>query len=208
MPALANVPGVARFVCTGVLDGINVANVMHVKGATGSAWSQADMNTMGTQMGLKWIARLVPLVTNAYTFTGVQGQDLTSPVAFSCNIAASQAGGKVGTRLPNSASCCITWKTAAHYRGGHARTYLPPTIASDLTVGTTLIGTYVTAVQAGAAGFLADINAVAVAGPPTLGLVRRQVNKVTLTTPLFYPYTDAVVDSRIDTQRRRLGKDR
>jgi hypothetical protein len=208
MPALAHVPGVARFVCTGILDGVNVANIFHVKGATGSAWSQADMNTMAQQMSLKWISRLVPLVTNAYNFTGVQGQDLTSDVGFASTAAASQVGGKVGTRLPNSASCCITWKTAAHYRGGHARTYLAPTIASDLTVGTTLIGTYVTAVKTAAQGFLSEIAMVAVAGPPALGLVRRQVNKTILTTPLFYPYTDADVDSRIDTQRRRLGKDR
>jgi hypothetical protein len=39
-----------------------------------------------------------------------------------------------------------------------------------------------------------------------LGTIRAMSHNVAI-TPTFYPYTEALVHPRLDTQRRRLGKE-
>lgn len=119
------------------------------------------------------------------------------------------AGTLTGAELPSSATCCISWRiTAASYRGGHGRTYLPtPTVNQMGTVNQWTL-TYKNAVANSAVAFLLDCDSLGVhsAGDFNLCVLRRYRNKEVLDPPELHNIVSASADQRIDTQRRRLGK--
>lgn len=206
---LQPVPGVARLNFNATTFGTPMTNVIHVKGQTGTAFSQAQLDTLTGTLATQWATRFCPLLANTYTMTGVHAVDLTSPFGVE-SFAASSAS---GTASPGSAlagvACCISWKTAAHWRGGHGRTYLATPGGSNYLNGNTWLGTFVTAITAAAQAFLTDIAAISIGGSPAvMVIVRRQSGKTPLIPPIAQPVTSAVVDSRIDTMRHRYGKDR
>jgi hypothetical protein len=208
MPALKPVVGVARCVFTGLLNGRPVANIVHIKGQTGSPWSQADITALALAIRTSWQTRFCPQMNTGYTFTGVTATDLTTDTGYVGTGTSSTVGSKAAAGTTDAIACCISWKTAAHFRGGHCRTYLCGPSISEYSNTSTWTGTYMTAITTAASGFLTDINASVPAISPAMVLVRRVKDKAVLDVPLAYVVTNGVVDSRIDTMRRRLGKDR
>jgi hypothetical protein len=208
LPALQPVPGVLRCVLRGIADGVTVNNVVHVFRGNISPWTSADAQAQVNSMAATFVTRFISLINNRYTFTGVEGTDLTNNVGVVATAAASSVGTKTGTGTTNATAQCITWKTAAHYRGGHPRMYLFGPGTADITLGTTFVGSHVTALKTAALAWITDVNTGAALTGVAMSLVRRTANKTVLTTPQIFAITSADVDSRIDTQRRRLGKDR
>jgi hypothetical protein len=206
--ALLHVPGCARITCHGVIQGTQIANVFHVRNITFQPWTQTEINAITTGVSLAYAAQFAPLGTTTFTYTGADGVDLTNDVGVTANVPASTPGIRSATGVSNATSCCITWKTAAHFRGGHARTYLPPPATSDITLGNTWTGAYSTAVQTAASAFITAVNGITSSIVPSLSLVRRIRNGAPINPPETYVITGALVDSRVDTMRRRLGKDR
>lgn len=208
MPAQEFVPGVLRCVMRGVADGVQVANVVHVFRGFLSPWTaldaQAQVNSMATTFGNRFLG----LISNRYTFTGVEGTDLTNITGVVATAAASGPGTMSSTSTVNSTAQCISWKTAAHFRGGHCRSYLFGPGTSAITSGTTWVGTHVTSLKTAAIAWITDVNTGAALSGVSMSMVRRISNKAVLKPPLIFPIITADVDSRIDTQRRRLGKDR
>lgn len=125
------------------------------------------------------------------------------------------AGG-VGTRsdqnMPASVAAVISWNIGPHYRGGHPRTYFSGLTAGVIDSPTTLAGTYVTALDSAANSFHAALEAISGIsdGISTVehGVVSFVRDKAWRTPPVFYRIASGSVDNRIDSQRRRLGRDR
>lgn len=114
--------------------------------------------------------------------------------------------------LPANVAMCISWKVGPRYRGGHPRTYLAGIDADTQEDATSFIGTEVATAQADANDFLAGVNAIN-RGDFTdahLGTVSFVLDNEWRTPPIFRDYVpDATtVDTRIDSMRRRLGRDR
>lgn len=123
----------------------------------------------------------------------------------------SDTGSMAGAALPSQVSTGISWAVQAHYRGGHPRTYLPP--CADTVLETTRLfdTSFTAAVRQAANDFHAAVNAL-VHGDYSgarLGTVSFQLRNAWRTPPIFRDYipNQAQVDQRIDTQRRRLGRD-
>lgn len=206
---LAPVPGVARIVVKGSIGNVATANIFHVKGPTGTSWSQPDLTSITTRVRLAYATRFAPLFTSSWAHSTTDGIDLTSDVGLVASDTSAFNGGKAGTSLPSNVAQCLTWKTAAHFRGGHCRTYLPPPSFNETTTPNTWLGTHVTAMNTAIAGFLADVNAVLGSISPALVMVSRirQLNPIP-GGPIAYPIGAGTFDTRVDSQRRRLGKDR
>jgi hypothetical protein len=208
MAAQEFVPGVLRCVMRGVADGVQIANVIHVFRGVISPWTAGDAQLQVNSMAATFVTRFQGLISNRYTFTGVEGTDLTNITGVVATAAASAAGTKTGTGTSNATAQCISWKTAAHFRGGHCRTYLFGPGTAELSLGTTWIGTHVTALKTAAINWITDVNTGAGLTGTQMVMVRRIKDKTVLKPPLIFPILTADVDSRVDTQRRRLGKDR
>jgi hypothetical protein len=208
MAVLAPVPGVARIVFKGNSLTVPVANVIHVQNGRGDAWSKAELDGVATAARNSFQTRFLPLINNNYHLTEVDAVDLTSDLGVVSTALSSGVGAKVGIGTVNSVAQCISWKTDAHFRGGHARMYLCGPGSGDYQDATTWQPTQVSALLTAANGFLQDIFTAFPPLTPQYVLVRRTKNRSPLIPPQTFVLRSAVVDTRIDSQRRRLGKDR
>lgn len=216
MPALLPVPGVARVVFNGTLGGNPCVNVFHVQGAGADPWTQPQITDLATKIRGFFVTRLLPLIYNSYTLGNVDCTDLSSDTGVVAAQTGSNAGGKgSGTSPTANVAQCITWKIARHYRGGHPRTYLAPPAMTDITGTTTWQTAHVTAAQAAAVGFMNDVaGATFATQSANLCCVHRvrgkdvDGNPIVLNPPLVDLFVDATFDTRVDSQRRRLGPDR
>lgn len=215
MPALVHVPGVARIVVKGLLGAGNVANVMHVYKGSGTSWTQSELDTVTAGVRSAYVSRFLPLLGTTFSLKDVEGQDLTSEVGLFSTTTGSSAGAIGGVAMPAQVALCVSWKVAAHFRGGHARTYFGGLAVTDASNSTTWSGTVVTAWTTAANQFITSVNALGSPAFAQFVMLSRYQGKDSITgeptprvTPLIRPILSAVVDTRIDTQRRRLGKDR
>jgi len=212
MPPLAFVPGVALVVWKGTMGGVNVANTFHVRDITSlSAWTQADITDLATFMRAQFVTQFIPNITNSYTLTDCVATDLTSSTGVSSTASGSTVGGiSAFTGLPSNVAACVGWHTALRFRGGHPRLYVPPPSTNQQLTLNTWTTTYVTALLTNSAAMLTAINGHALPSGHAISpvLVSRVRAGVQLTSPLINTITASTVDNRIDSQRRRLGKDR
>jgi hypothetical protein len=103
---------------------------------------------------------------------------------------------------------CISWSISDRYRGGHPRTYLPGIDGTFVTGGRLLTTAGHTAYLNAAAGFLTNMNAMTAGGSSwQMCCVRYFSQHQLLANPLVRTITGQSVHGRIDTQRRRLGKE-
>lgn len=123
--------------------------------------------------------------------------------------AAVHSGAASGAAVPVNAAGCISWKIGSSYRGGKPRTYLPGVVIGNLASERTFNTTYLDAVQTGAAAFIDDVNGLAPTGfdSVSLGVVHFFSGGVALSPPTFDPYLAASVQTRVCSQRRRLGRE-
>lgn len=117
-----------------------------------------------------------------------------------------------GAYLPASVAACISWQIAPVYRGGHARTYLCGISTDQVNDESSFTGSFISALSSAAGQFHDDLESITGVGSGIStvehGIVSFVRNKEWRTPPVFYRINAASVDSRVDTQRRRLGADR
>ena len=209
MPALQPVAGVLRVVVNQILAGVAVINVMHVKQTSGATWSQPDADSLVTVFRNAWQVNFTNFQSSALQLNTVVGTDLSNALGVVATAPGSAPGGVPNPALPASAACCITWPIPRHYRGGHPRTYLGGLCETQQANANTLTPLVISSYQANAVSFRATINgAVNSTGPVRLVCVHRQLHRAVLLPPTTDELGVPVIDSRIDSQRRRLGRDR
>lgn len=211
MPALAPVTGVARCVVSATANGVNIVNVFHVANdfPTRRSYSQSAINSLASSFASLFTTHIQPNISSNWANAQVTCTDLTSSLGVVAVQAITGAGGNAGTAAPQQACACISWKIARHYRGGHPRTYVGPLTNTQISNPTSLTAALVTALGTGANALRTGIAALTIETyPQSLVCVHRVINGVTEIDPEVDVITGASVDTRIDTMRRRLGKDR
>jgi len=208
---LKPVAGVAKVAFNGTLGNVNVANVMHVGAELdNTAWSQAQMDALATGMRGLYVTHFCPLITSNYSLLEVVATDLSTNEGLSSTMGGTTAGSQAGSVTPANVAVGITWKQRRRFRGGHFRTYLPPPgTATYYSTSNTWSAAAVTAYTAAALAFrtgVASLNPGARACQ--LVAVSRVQDDQWLDPPFVYAITSQGVDTRMDSQRRRLGKDR
>jgi len=123
------------------------------------------------------------------------------------------AGVAVGPSLPASVACCVSWRIGTHYRGGHPRNYLCGIVEDKLLSVTTFKSDFLEAMINAAITFHTSMEAFDPSDPAATSIDHGVVSFVDAgdwrAPPIFRRFTSFPgVDSRIDTQRRRLGPDR
>lgn len=151
----------------------------------------------------------MPLMNALYSGDSASATDLTSITGVMAIQPIVGGGNHAGAFVPASAAACVTWRIPRHYRGGHPRTYIGPLGTQAIETPTSLAPAYLLLLQNAANAFLAAINGLTADGKlQILCSVHRQDQKQTLIPPQKSLITSAFCDARIDSQRRRLGKDR
>lgn len=208
MVALPFAQGQVKIRLIGTTQNRPVVHVMHGTG-TPSPMSAADLNAIATGVRNAWNTNFASLFNTATNYTIFEVTDLGSQTGLVEQNTTVVTGTKgAAANLSVATAVVISWKTAYHYRGGHARTYLPMGLASDILAGNQLLGTTQTATSTAATAFLVALNAITLStGQFVFAALSYHTKLAVRPTPLPMPITGAVVHNRIDSQRRRLGKE-
>lgn len=215
MPPLEPVAGVARVVYSGSLGATNWANILHIQKFSVNppilgtdAFTQDQIDDLADVMQALWVSRFRALVSTGCTLTSTTATDLSSDTGV-VGADLTNSAGLISGSIPANCSCCVSWRAAEHYRGGHPRTYLPPPSSSQTVSSNLWTTAYQSQVETAMNAFLADLEADTTVTANGLALVslHRTRNYATLLPPITRVITSALVDQRIDSQRRRLGPD-
>lgn len=203
----------AHFTVTGSTGGGTVwANTFWVRNGNAVQPSAADFDQLTQDFGSAWQSHFLAVLATQCTCTscsslyyGPSGQELAGFVGL------GGTGSIAGGVMPANVSCCVGWHIQQHYKGGHPRTYLPgiPTVeASNPKLFATA---YVTSVLNAANTFHTTVNSFTRGSfsGAKLGTVSFQLKRDWRNPPVFRDFTTggAHVDQRIDSMRRRLGRD-
>ncbi len=208
MPSLPPVAQVCKVVVRGSFDDTPWNNIFHLQ-YSGLAPNATDLNTMATNVLGAYTTAFAPLMAAGLPISECQISDLTSATAAQGEATVGTAGTRVGAANPASVAAVISWHINLRYRGGHPRTYVPAGTNDDLLNFTTWTSAFVTELDAAAGTFKSAMDAL-VTGATTykLCIVSYQSGGAPRPQPLPFQINAHSVDSRVDTQRRRLGKDR
>ena len=196
----------------GLVSGFPWANTFWVRNGNAQTPSQADFTNFTGNFATTFQTYLLPHLSNQLhtvevtgLYYGPTGGELAAAVSF------DHPGGKTAGAMPMSVSCCIGWRVQAHYRGGHPRTYLAGIPSDSFANPRQFLPAYVAGVASSAADFHTAVNnnVAGLLSSLKLGTVSFINKKQWREPPVFRDFitASAHVDPRIDSQRRRLGRD-
>lgn len=202
-----------RFSINGAISQGRWANVFWARNGLGASPDSSDLNEFADIAYAAYVSHFSPRINGlaiiegcVLNYYGEGGSQLGGQHTENTN------GGLSGTTVPANCSTCISWFLQQRYRGGHARTYLPPPGASELLNATDWTATHTDATRVAADQFNLAINQISLGTIANvhLGTVSFVLDNKWRDPPVFRDFTPgaALVDSRIDSQRRRLGRDR
>jgi hypothetical protein len=156
------------------------------------------------------VTNLAPLISSAASMTATTIVDLTTTSGLvGSNTNTAPGTGSATNNLPANVALVISEKIARRYRGGHPRMYLTGQLLINVSVQTNWTPAWVTTASTAAASWRTAINALSLTSMPTIQLVNLSyyTNHLLRPTPTVDVVTAMAVHSRIDTMRRRLGKE-
>lgn len=209
MPPLPIALNVIRCSYTGTYAGAKWANVFHVR-FSGGPPGQTDMNSLALALRGAWDTNIKPLVVTTASLSSTTCVDLSSYSGLVSTDATSSSGTASATnQLPASVALVASFKISRRYRGGHPRMYLTGQSAPNTTNATNWGPGWITTTTTAMAAWRTAINALTYTSMGTLALVCLSYYSggVLRATPFADPVTSVVVHNRIDTMRRRLGKE-
>lgn len=176
-----------------------------------------DINSLLTQWNTIYTTNLAPAMSSTVVLNTIDGWDLSSPAGATASVNSGVQGSRIGTALPVQVAAVCSWKVNFRWRGGHARTYWPAGVQSDISNGHLWTTAAHTAFENANSAYLSQINAITIGGVGGHLTLVRYIHTIHnpdgtktvayFTPPLDLQIVDATVDQRIDTQRRRLGPD-
>ena len=205
---LPAVPTVAKCQINGNISGRAFVNIFHVQFNT-DFLSAAQC----TDIAGKFLTLYKTQFAN-YMASGVQVSncivtDLGGATGAQGSSSAGFSGTHSGFQLPNNVALAASWHIGRRYRGGHPRTYFPGQTQSDLQDTMHWSANTLSNWTLAAQGFVTGVVGLGSTVPYPLNLVcvHYVMHKVPQTPPLVDVITSATVHPRIDSQRRRLGKE-
>lgn len=207
MPALPPVPSVVLVRLKGAFGTQPWNVILHLQ-YSGAAPAVADLTSVGNSIVTAYTTNYAPLAATGVSLTGIDLADLTNPAASAASISANVPGTRTGTVMPASVACCVSWVINVRYRGGHPRSYWPFGVIADTNTIRTWAPAFVTAVNNASTAFRTALNAISVSGATYKMVAVSYVHdRAPRPNPLPFTVQSNVVHGRIDTQRRRLGKE-
>lgn len=189
-----------------------VANTFWVRNGGAEVPSQGTLDAYADFFGNKFASNFAPQLSQGLFVTNCDAWYYgTNGIALASQRAVSAQGGKPGVHLPSNVAICVGWRVAQHYKGGHPRTYLCGPAPDALSGGRRFLQTYCDAVRGAANQLQLDANGGTSGALQDLhlGTVSFVNKKAYRNPPIFRDYVvgGAHVDSRVDSMRRRLGRD-
>lgn len=193
---------------TGHNQGIRWDNVIHLS-YLGGIPTQANLVQLGNQVSIGWGNYFRSWVGTGVSLDQLECTDIGTTSGVQGISTQQQKGADINAQdQPLSAATCISWVIDRHYRGGHPRYYLPFCASLYLFEGRNLSPTYLAGITPAANGWLGWLNSISI-GALSFQLVGVSYvdQKAPRPVPQTYPVRSVAIHPRVDTRRRRLGKE-
>jgi hypothetical protein len=208
MPPLPSAARVIKNRFVGTNGGYPWNCIMHTQYA-GSPPTSTDLATYGNALATLWNTNVAPLCATPVSLTSMELVDLSSVTSPSAVVTVSHPGTRVGQGFTAQVALVSSWHANIRYRGGHPRNYWPGGVVTDLSDPSLWSPASRAAFASAFEAFRAGINGTPVAGgTAVLVLVSYRTAHAVRPTPLVTNITSVTVHPRLDSQRRRLGKER
>ena len=185
------------------------ANVLHLQWATKVNHPLADLQALITYLDTQWNSTLWGAQSAAWFHIGSTLQSLGGDGLLTSS-SENVGGGASGVPFPPQCAVCVTWRSGITALGGRARTYLPSVPQSAVTTpnNAALTSIYALDVESRASTFMNNVNGHLVSGDTaTLGVPSYYAKCQLRPAPVFFPFFAVNVHQRLDSQRRRNGKE-
>ena len=207
MVKLPDAPQCLKVQLAGLNGSYKWMNVLHVK-YSGPAPTAAQLDTFNQAVASAWNTNLASLAVTNVNLDQVISTDLTSNTSAQQTSSVNFPGTRVGSSFTAQVAMVGSWNAPLRYRGGHFRNYFPFGTQTDQATIATWTTTFTTAAAAGLNAFKNAINAMTIgSGTSTLIGLSYFTGHALRPQPLPVIISNAAVHPRIDTQRRRLGKE-
>lgn len=209
MTSLPDATGILRLAYSGTYGGAKWANIFHAR-MTGGSLSGTDATALCTSLSTAWDTNLKAIHGTGVALTNVGLIDLTTTSSAQAQVSVNVAGtdGTVAA-MPANIALVGSLKISRRYRGGHPRMYLTGQATGHTSTNVNWAGTWITTAGTALTNWRTAVNAITTtsSGLLTLGSLSYYSGNALRASPFFDVCTGMVVHSRIDTQRRRLGKE-
>jgi hypothetical protein len=191
-------------------------------GATGQCQTVAQAYSTAWQYeatGPPVVQSLIYMLSPAWTLTEIVVSDNggTTDNFYVLPVGLAGLSTLTGPVLSPNVAAVVSWDIDQKYKGGHPRTYLPGIESAAVAVAgaNTWTTAFVSALKAAALAFLQQLIATLISAGFSSAqaiTVSRFRGNAALPAAKMYPITNSsanppIVNSRIDSQRRRLGKE-
>ena len=202
--------GVAKIIHEGTVFLRNWANIFYMLLGTSGTPTAADVLSLATAAHNAYGTHLQPwkttgsvLHTTKAIYVPTTGSELVGEYA------TDVAGATTSTPLSNNAASVASWLTDQYYRGGHPRTYFDGNYAASTVDPSTWSNGFITGLEGFAVAYIAALNAFSSTHftLPVMGTVSYARHNVWRPAGIHVAYFGVTVHPRIDSQRRRLGKE-
>lgn len=221
MVVLPNAPWCVQVILNGTNQSTKWQNKLHFSYPQNYALTAPNIDSLLIGIQNAWSTSIAPLCNTGCSLTSLQGLDLNSRTGplFTLTPATPPVGTRSGTAITAQNALVASWVVQNRYRGGHCRTYFPAGVLADTQGGNQWTPTFKNLAVTNFGNFLTAINGITVATgnfifimlsyysgshkvpgqPPPPPVLRPQ--------PLPFTIAGVAVHPRIDTQRKRLGKE-
>lgn len=215
MPPLPPADHVVRIKIVGQLSNQPWNSIQYAK-FTGAQPDSAALATTASAIKATAFQPILNMMGTASTIISVELTDLTNDTgAQGISSTTPTAGTRPGTVNPNQVCGVASYKIARRYRGGHPRSYWPIGVQSDITQGNRWTTTFIPLALNAVVAWVGNINTTNLNGAPLqhvcLSYYTRDPNNpghsILRPVPIPFPTQTVQFHSRVDTQRRRLGKE-
>jgi hypothetical protein len=205
---LPPVPNAVQVAVTGNLNALPWANIFHLSHSAG-ALSSGTLDAVAASVGNAYSSHFLALMSTVSSVEQVKAMDLSSrtgPIGLDVT---HRPGTGAGTApAANSVAFCVSWSIVDRYRGGHPRTYIPGMLGTNIVNGHTWLDTFRLGMLGAASAFRTDLNAITAGGLTwQMVCVRYFSGHALLPDPAVRPIFAAVCRTRVDSMRRRTGKE-
>lgn len=211
---LPDMAQIVQYSIKGSHNGVAWANTGYLQ-YTGTAPTVADLATIATGIGTAWNTNFAPVCHANVTQDAVRLQDMTNRASSINEVTGmAHAGTRTGTDDANNICCVVSWQINRRYKGGHPRWYVPAGVVADYTSGRLWTTAFTTAMNNAATAMRTAMNALT-SGGATYKMVSMELYRKNPATglpayvvpPVPYTVQGNKVHGRVDTQRRRLGRE-
>lgn len=202
----------ARIVVKGEFNDARWANVFWAFLTGSGEITATNVAVLAQDVADIWSNQFLPLLSEDILVSSTTATLWGPDEVISADADVFANGNQTGAIVPAQVAICLSWDIAPSYRGGHPRTYIPLSLLEFVNGPTTLTNTCVADFQSAAEQFHTDIEEIDNLGAGVSSVEHGVMSFVRFgewrDPPVFYRIRGVSIDNRIDTQRRRLGRDR